>query len=70
MKITKNTIIGELLNKYPQTEKVLKKYLGESTCLTCPGKMYDTVGNIGEIHGLDKGKMDTLLSDLRKVEKA
>lgn len=67
MRVTLNSIFGELLEEYPETEDVLKKYLGEAYCLTCPGKMFDTLGNGAMLHGLSDEAADSLVADLQKV---
>ncbi|MFH1426832.1 MAG: DUF1858 domain-containing protein [Candidatus Kerfeldbacteria bacterium] len=67
MNVTKKTIFGELLNEYPDTVEVLRKYLGEAYCLTCPGKMYDTIGNGAMVHGLSDEDADNMVKDLQEV---
>lgn len=67
MKITLDSIFGELLEEYPHTEMVLKKYLGEAYCLSCPGKMFDTIGNGASIHGLNDEEAGAMLRDLQVV---
>lgn len=67
MKITLNTIFGEILEEYPESELVLKRYLGEAYCLTCPGKMFDTIGNGAMIHGLSNEVADKMVADLQTV---
>lgn len=67
MKITLDSIFGELLEEYPHTEMVLKKYLGEAYCLSCPGKMFDTIGNGASIHGLSDKEAGAMLRDLQVV---
>ncbi len=67
MKITMQTILGELLEEYPGAEAVMKKYLGEAYCLTCPGKMFDTIGNGAMLHGMSDAEAENMLSDLQEV---
>lgn len=67
MKITLDTIFGEITEEYPETERVLKKYLGEAYCLTCPGKMFDTIGNGVLIHGLSDEEAMNMVHDLQEV---
>lgn len=67
MKVTLDSIFGELLEEYPETEEVLKEYLGAAYCLTCPGKMYDTIGNGAMLHGLSNEKADSMVVDLQTV---
>lgn len=67
MKVTLDTIFGEVLEEYPETEEVLKDYLGEAYCLTCPGKMFDTIGNGAMLHGLSDDTAFAMVEDLQKV---
>ena len=67
MKVTLDTIFGEVTEEYPETERVLKKYLGEAYCLTCPGKMFDTIGNGAMIHGLSDEEAMNMVHDLQEV---
>lgn len=67
MNVTHDTILGELLEEYAGAEAVMKKYLGEAYCLTCPGKMFDTVGNGAFLHGLSDQELENLLFDLQEV---
>ena len=67
MKITKDTILGELLEQYPKAEEVLREYLGDAPCLTCPGKMYDTIGNGALIHGLPEAEVDAMVADIQTM---
>lgn len=62
-----DTVFGEILEEYPGAEAVLKKYLGEAYCLTCPGKMFDTIGNGAMLHGLSNEEAANMLSDLQEV---
>lgn len=65
--VSLNSIFGELLDEYPRTELVLKEFLGEAYCLTCPGKMFDTIGNGAMIHGLSDADADRMVAGLQAV---
>lgn len=67
MQVSLDTIFGEILEEYPRSEDVLKEYLGEAYCLTCPGKMFDTIGNGAMIHGLSDEVAKNMVADLQKV---
>lgn len=67
MLVTLDSIFGELLEEYPETEEVLKEFLGAAYCLTCPGKMYDTIGNGAMIHGLSHERAMEMVEDLQQV---
>lgn len=55
------------MEEYPASIDVLKKYLGEAYCLTCPGKMYDTIGNGAMLHGLSDAQAQGMVEDLQEV---
>ncbi|PIW36837.1 MAG: hypothetical protein COW24_03280 [Candidatus Kerfeldbacteria bacterium CG15_BIG_FIL_POST_REV_8_21_14_020_45_12] len=67
MKVTLDTIFGEILEDYPASEDVLRKFLGEAYCLTCPGKMFDNIGNGAMIHGLSDEAATEMVKDLQAV---
>ncbi|MFH1536501.1 MAG: DUF1858 domain-containing protein [Patescibacteria group bacterium] len=64
MKITKNTTIGDLLEEYPNGEKILRKYMGEVGCLSCPMRAMETLENGATVHGLSKPKLNKLVNEL------
>jgi hybrid cluster-associated redox disulfide protein len=51
-KITKEMIIADVLEKYPITERVFKKYLGKS-CSTCAGSKYEDIFFGATMHNAD-----------------
>ncbi len=51
-KITKEMSIGEVLEKYPATEKVFLKYFGNG-CFTCPGAKMENIAFGATMHGVD-----------------
>lgn len=67
MIVTHETIFGEVLEEYPETEEVLKEYLGAAYCLVCPGKMFDTIGNGILLHGLSDIDAKHMIEDLQAV---
>lgn len=67
MRVTLDSIFGELLEEYQDTEAVLRKYLGEAYCLSCPGKMFDTIGNGVMLHGLSDETAQLMVKDLQAV---
>lgn len=67
MKITLETIFGELLEEYPDTEAIIKKYMGEDVyCITCPGRMFDTIQNGAMLHGLSEQEILALITELQQ----
>lgn len=51
-KITKTMSIGEVLQRYPATEKVFLKYFGQG-CFTCPGAKMEDIAFGAGMHGID-----------------
>ncbi|GAB4330776.1 MAG: DUF1858 domain-containing protein [Candidatus Abyssubacteria bacterium] len=50
--IDANWLMGDVLEKYPETVSVFKKYFGEG-CFTCPGARLETIAFGSLMHGLD-----------------
>ncbi len=67
MKVGPETIFGELLEQYPETEEVLRTYMKDAYCLTCPGKMFDTIGNGAQLHGLSPEQIQEMVTALQEV---
>ena len=62
MIVTKNTLVGELVNEYPETAEVL--YGIGMHCLGCPASQGDSVESACEIHGIDKQLVVTALNEM------
>lgn len=61
MKITKDTLISEILKINPNAAEILMRYgMG---CLGCPSSQMETLEQAAAIHGLE---LETLLEDLNK----
>ena len=52
LEITKDTVIGDLLEAYPEAEKVIEKHFGRG-CFTCPGIKMESLDFGAMMHGLD-----------------
>ena len=52
VKITKEMLIGEILNVKPSAMKVIEKYFG-SGCFTCPGMKMENLSFCAAMHGCD-----------------
>ncbi len=50
--ITKEMSIGEVMEKYPSTEKVFIKFFGNG-CFTCPGAKTEDIAFGSTMHGVD-----------------
>lgn len=62
MKITKDSIIGDVLDKYPETAELF--FSIGMHCLGCPASRGETIGEACMVHGAD---VDTLLDDLNNA---
>ena len=66
MKITKNTTIGELIQKKPKAvELLLKRGLH---CVGCHVAFYETIEQGALAHGLTKKEIDKLIEDVNKLK--
>ena len=63
--ITKKSSIGEVFQKYPETEKVFKKYFG-SGCFTCPGSKMEDIAFGAMMHNVDPEKIVEELNEVIK----
>ncbi|MBI5344085.1 MAG: DUF1858 domain-containing protein [Deltaproteobacteria bacterium] len=63
--INKDMIIGEVLEKYPATEKVFKKHFGRG-CFTCPGAKNEDIAFGAMMHNVD---IDVVLKELNEAIK-
>ncbi len=65
MKITKDTVIGEILVKSPERIGTLMSFgLG---CVMCPASQVETLEEASMVHGID---VETLVMALNKEEEA
>ncbi|CDZ74340.1 Hypothetical protein ING2D1G_0145 [Peptoniphilus sp. ING2-D1G] len=65
MKITKDTVIGEILVKSPERIGTLMSFgLG---CVMCPASQVETLEEASAVHGID---VETLVTALNKEEEA
>ncbi|MFA6027854.1 MAG: DUF1858 domain-containing protein [Patescibacteria group bacterium] len=68
MPITKDTTLGELLNKHPQAVKILKKYMGEVGCISCPAAAMETLEMGALVHGVNKADFKKMMAELKKIK--
>lgn len=61
-KITKETRIGAMMKKYPETVQVLKKY--NLDCFGCAGADQDRINHIAISYGIE---IERLLEDLNSA---
>ena len=61
--ITKEMTIGEVMEKYPTTEEVFKKYFGTG-CFTCPGSKMENIAFGATMHNVDA---DVVVKELNEA---
>ena len=62
MEITKNSIIGDVLDKYPETAELF--FSIGMHCLGCPASRGETIEEACAVHGAD---VDALISALNEA---
>lgn len=61
-KITPDMKILEIMQKYPETEEVIKKYF-QGGCFACPAARMESIADGAMVHGLD---VDFIIDELNK----
>ena len=61
VEVAPETIIGDLLDAYPEAEKVIEEYFGEG-CFSCPGMRLESLAFGALMHGKD---VEELVRDLK-----
>lgn len=61
--ITKEMIIGEVIEEFPGTEAVFKKYFGKG-CSDCPGSRVEDIDFGSNMHNAD---LSTVLRELNEI---
>ena len=64
-RIEKEMIIGEVLERYPEAQKIFRKHFGEG-CFNCPGSRMETISFGALMHNKDA---NALLEDLNAMIK-
>ena len=65
MKITKDILINELLEKNPEVAEILMAY--GLHCVNCHFSDQDTLGAGAKIHGLNDETIDMIIKDVNAV---
>lgn len=61
--IRPDTVLGDVLAAYPETERVFKTYYGEG-CFSCPGQATESVRQSALMHNVDEKR---ILADLNRA---
>ncbi|RMG05965.1 MAG: DUF1858 domain-containing protein [Nitrospirae bacterium] len=56
MKVTKDTVIGDIIKNSPDGKKVIEKYFGNG-CFTCPGMKVESISFGAMMHNVDPQKI-------------
>jgi hydroxylamine reductase len=64
--ITKNILIGELVENYPKLAKVLVEDYGFH-CIGCMAAGMETLEDGATVHGMDKKEIDKMVKKLREL---
>ncbi|MDP2167802.1 MAG: DUF1858 domain-containing protein [Thermodesulfovibrionales bacterium] len=63
-KVTKDSIIGDVIKENPEASKVIEKYFGNG-CFTCPGIRVESISFGAMMHNLDPEKIVKELNELK-----
>ncbi len=55
-KVTKDTVIGDIIKENPEAKKVIEKYFGNG-CFTCPGIKVESISFGAMMHNIDPQKV-------------
>ena len=61
--IRPDSILGDILSVYPETERIFKRYYGEG-CFSCPGQATESVKQSAMMHNVSE---ERILSDLNRA---
>lgn len=64
--ITGESVIGDVIKKWPQTEEVFRRHYGEG-CFSCPGQAFETIAQSALIH---KADLEKILMELNEKARA
>ncbi|MDA8326943.1 MAG: DUF1858 domain-containing protein [Nitrospiraceae bacterium] len=62
--VTKDSLIGDVINRSPEAKRVVEKYFGNG-CFTCPGIKVETLAFGAMMHNVDPAK---LISEINSEE--
>jgi hybrid cluster-associated redox disulfide protein len=63
VQISSNTLIGDILSKYPASQPLFQKHFGAG-CFDCPGQAYESVEMACQVHGINS---KSFLRDLNEA---
>lgn len=63
-KVTKDSIIGDVIKESPEAAKVIEKYFGNG-CFTCPGIRVESISFGAMMHNMDPEKIVKEINELK-----
>jgi hybrid cluster-associated redox disulfide protein len=63
-KVTKDSVIGDVLKEHPRAVKVIEKYFGKG-CFTCPGMKVESLSFGAMMHNVDP---EVLVREINTLE--
>lgn len=63
-KVTKDSIIGDVIKQNPRAETIIEKYFGRG-CFTCPGVKMESIGFGASMHGVDP---EVIVNEINALE--
>jgi len=63
IKITKDSIIGDVIKNVPGADKIIEKYFGNG-CFTCPGINMESIAFGATMHNMSP---ETIVDELKKL---
>ncbi len=61
--IGKDSVIGDVIRRHPQTEAVFRKFYGAG-CFSCPGQAFETIAQSAMMHNVE---LDEILGELNRA---
>lgn len=62
-KITKDSLIGDVIKMHPEAENVIEKYFG-SGCFTCPGIKVESIAFGATMHNINP---DVIVKEINEI---
>lgn len=63
-KVTKDTVIGEIIKEIPESIKIIEKHFGNG-CFTCPGIKVESIGFGAMMHNVELEKIIKEINELK-----
>ena len=58
--------MGDLLDKHPEAIQILQKYMGQVGCLTCPGRIGESLEMGALVHGVEEKEFTKMMKALKE----